>query len=100
MRRFLTALFFAMLPGAANAACSMCATWNAPQPPLHVYGNTYYVGVHGLAAILIKGPKGDILIDGDLDTSPPQIADHIRQLGVKMGDIKLILNSHAHSDHA
>ena len=102
--RFLFALMllagFAALPAQAAVTCSMCAEWNKPQAPLRIYGDSYWVGVHGLGAILIVGSKGDVLIDGDLDISPPQIADHIKALGFKLTDIKLILNTHAHTDHA
>ncbi len=80
--------------------CSMCATWNTPQKPFRIYGNTYYVGPHGLAAILITSPAGDVLIDGALRESAPLIAANIRELGFKLEDVKLILNTHVHHDHA
>jgi len=81
-------------------ACSQCATWSVPQAPFKVYGNTYYVGTHGLSSILIDSGAGLILIDGTLDQSAPQIAANIRTLGFRIQDLKLILNSHAHYDHA
>lgn len=80
--------------------CANCATWNAPQKPFRIFGNTYYVGTHGLSSILITSPRGHVLIDGALAMSAPIIADHIRALGFNLRDVKLILNSHAHSDHA
>src|SRR5579871_353789 len=80
--------------------CSQCAVWNAPQRPFKIFGNTYYVGPHGLSSILITSPKGDVLIDAALPESASQIASHIRSLGFRVEDIKLIVNSHAHSDHA
>jgi metallo-beta-lactamase class B len=75
-------------------------TWTQPQQPFRVYGNTYYVGSKGLSAILITSPEGDILIDGTLPKNAPLIEGNIRALGFKLKDIKLILNSHAHPDHA
>jgi metallo-beta-lactamase class B len=80
--------------------CSQCAEWNKPQTPFRIYGNTYYVGPHGLSSVLITGPEGDVLIDGDLAESAAVIAGNIRALGFKVEDVKLILNSHVHSDHA
>jgi len=80
--------------------CSNCAIWNTPQAPFKIYGNTYYVGPHGLSSILITSPAGDVLIDGALPESVSQIASHIRSLGFRVEDIKLIVNSHAHFDHA
>lgn len=71
-----------------------------PQDPFQIYGNTYYVGTHGLSSVLITSPTGHVLIDGDLPESVPQIAAHIRSLGFRVEDVKLILNSHVHFDHA
>jgi metallo-beta-lactamase class B len=85
------------LPG---QTCSMCAVWNQPQKPFTIYGNTYYVGPHGLSSILVTSPQGDILIDGALAESAPQIAQHIRDLGFRLQDVKTILNTHVHHDHA
>jgi metallo-beta-lactamase class B len=82
------------------SACKNCAVWNAPQEPFKIYGNTYYVGTHGLGSVLITSPAGHILIDGGLAESVPQIVSHIRSLGFRVEDIKLIVNSHVHYDHA
>ena len=81
-------------------ACSLCTVWNVPQAPFRIYGNTYYVGPHGLASILIVSDAGLVLIDGALPQSAPQIAANIHSLGFRIEDVKLILNSHAHFDHA
>jgi len=80
--------------------CASCKVWNAPQEPFKIFGNTYYVGTHGLSAILITSPSGHVLIDGALPESAEQIRDHIRALGFRIEDVKLILNSHVHFDHA
>jgi metallo-beta-lactamase class B len=82
------------------AACSSCAEWNEPTAPVRLHGNTYYVGTRGLAALLITSPEGHVLIDGGLPNSAPLILDNIRALGFHPGDIRLILNSHAHFDHS
>jgi len=74
--------------------------WNAAQKPFNIYGNTHYVGVHGLSAILITSSEGHVLIDGALPESAAPIAAHIRELGFRVEDVKLILNSHVHFDHA
>lgn len=97
------------LAGAAQAGtqahitdfkCGHCNEWNAPQNPFNIYGNTWYVGVQGLSALLITSPKGHILLDGGLPQSAPLIAKNIKALGFKMRDVKLIVNSHEHFDHA
>ena len=89
-------------PGVAqrNIPCSGCAEWNKAQAPFRIFGNTYYVGTHGLSSVLITSPGGHILIDGDLPESVPLIADNIRSLGFQLRDVKLIVNSHVHFDHA
>jgi metallo-beta-lactamase class B len=84
----------------APPPCKDCDTWNETQKPVRIYGNTYYVGVHGLSAILITSDRGHVLIDGALEESAPKIAASIRQLGFRIEDVKLILNSHIHFDHA
>lgn len=80
--------------------CPSCAEWNAPHAPFRVFGDTYDVGTAGLSAILITGPQGHVLIDGGLPESAPLIAANIRAAGFRVEDVRLILNSHAHYDHA
>lgn len=82
------------------AACSSCAEWNEPQAPVRLHGNTYYVGTRGLTALLITSPQGHVLIDGALPNSAPLILENVRALGFEVRDIRLILNSHVHFDHA
>jgi len=86
--------------GAAAIDCDQCENWNKDQAPFQIFGNTYYVGTHGLSSVLVTSPAGHVLIDGALPQSAPSIARHIEQLGFRMRDVKIILNSHAHFDHA
>ena len=80
--------------------CEVCATWNADQAPFRLFGNTYYVGVKGLSSVLVTSPQGHVLIDGGLPESAPKIIANIGALGFRIEDVKLILNSHGHIDHA
>ena len=98
MKTMYLKLFAAGL--AASAPPAFAADWNAPQEPFALYGNTYYVGPHGVSSVLVTSPAGHILIDGGSPESPAQIVQHIRQLGFKIEDVKYILNSHEHYDHA
>jgi metallo-beta-lactamase class B len=79
--------------------CERCDAWNKIHEPFRVFGNTFYVGVAGLSAILITSNDGLILLDGDLPQSAPLIAESIRRLGFRMEDVRLIVNSHTHHDH-
>ena len=81
-------------------ACPSCDAWSQPQAPFRIHGSTYYVGTRELAVILIASPQGHVLIDGALPNSAPAIMENIRSLGFEVEDVGLILNSHAHHDHA
>jgi metallo-beta-lactamase class B len=83
----------------APKVCEWCDAWNAPQEPFRVFGNTYYVGVAGLSAVLIASDKGLILLDGALPQSATLIDANIRKLGFRTDDLRLIASSHAHYDH-
>ena len=95
--RFTAAL---VLAGTAASMPVRAADWYAPQAPFPLYGNTYYVGTHGISAVLITSPAGHILIDGGPPDAQTQIVDHVRQLGFKVEDIRYILSGHEHFDHA
>jgi metallo-beta-lactamase class B len=74
--------------------------WNQPIAPFHIIANVYFVGTAQLGCYLIATPAGDILIDGALPESAPRIERNIATLGFRMHDIKFLLNTHAHYDHA
>ena len=80
--------------------CTRCPEWNAPLDPFRVFGNTYYVGTAGLSSVLITSDRGHILLDGGLPQSAEEIDRHIRRLGFRTEDVRLIVNSHTHFDHA
>ena len=80
--------------------CDSCAEWNAPQEPFLLHGQTYYGGTAGLSSVVVKTSAGLALFDGGLPQSAPEIAAHLAKLGLRLEDVKLIFNSHAHYDHA
>ena len=82
------------------AQCADGSGWDDPGPPFKVYGNTYYVGTAGLTAILVTSDEGHILLDAGLPQSAAVIDANIRTLGFRTEDVRLIVNSHAHFDHA
>jgi metallo-beta-lactamase class B len=65
-----------------------------------VLGNVYYVGALGVSAYFIQTPAGAILLDGGLQETAPLIEKNIATLGFRVKDVKVLLNSHAHFDHA
>lgn len=80
--------------------CSDCAAWNRPRAPFQIFSNSYFVGTQGLSAVLITSAAGHVLLDGGLPQSAPLISTSIRKLGFRIEDIKLIVVSHGHFDHA
>lgn len=74
--------------------------WNEPYEPFTVIGNIHYVGTAGVSSFLITTPEGHFLLDGILPQSVPQIAANIGTLGYDVRDVRYLLNSHAHFDHA
>jgi metallo-beta-lactamase class B len=82
------------------AQCAACAGWNVPRAPFRIFGNTHYVGTAGLSAILVTSPDGHVLIDGGIPASAPQVLANVRALGFRVEDVRMILNSHVHFDHA
>ncbi|UXI66561.1 subclass B3 metallo-beta-lactamase [Tahibacter amnicola] len=75
-------------------------SWSQPHKPFRVHGDTYYVGSQGLTALLITSPKGHVLIDVPMAENADLIEANIRSLGFKIEDVRIVLNSHAHHDHA
>lgn len=84
----------------APIRCTACAGWNAPIEPYPIAPDTWFVGTRGLGAVLIADPAGLVLIDGGLPQSAAHILDNVRKLGFESGQIRWVLNSHAHFDHA
>src|SRR5690242_17936720 len=94
------ALLFASTNLLAQRTGSQRAAWNKPFPPFQIIGNIYYVGASGVSSFLITTPDGHILLDGGLPETAPQIKKNIAALGFHIDDVKYLLNSHAHFDHA
>jgi len=96
----MAAASFAVQAQPADPFARSRLEWNKPQTPFHVIGNIYYVGPAGVSAFLIVTPEGLILTDGGLPESASMIEANIKALGYDIKNVKLLLNSHAHFDHA
>ena len=91
----------AQLDGPALAsACAGRDGWTDPAPPARLYGNTWLVGTCGIMAVLVTSPEGHILIDGGPPEAVPLIAANIRRAGFALRDVKWLLSTHEHPDHA
>src|SRR5688572_26892971 len=71
-----------------------------PAEPFRIAGNFYYVGASDVAAFLITGPDGHIVLDGGYPTTAPMIIASIAKLGFDIKDVEVLLNSEPHPDHA
>ncbi|GAN00155.1 metallo-beta-lactamase precursor [alpha proteobacterium U9-1i] len=76
------------------------AEWNQSFAPFNVIGNIYYVGPTNVSSYLITTDDGHFLIDGGFAQSAPQIIANVAALGFDIADVKYLLNTHAHNDHA
>jgi len=71
-----------------------------PAEPFRIAGNFYYVGANDIAAFLLTGPEGHVLLDGGYPSTAPMIMASIAKLGFDIKDVKVLLNSEPHPDHA
>jgi metallo-beta-lactamase class B len=71
-----------------------------PAEPFHIAGNLYYVGANDVAAFLITGPDGHVVLDGGYPSTASMIMASIAKLGFDIKDVKVLLNSEPHPDHA
>jgi len=98
----------ALLGAGIILAAGMVAVWQSaihrnrqvPFEPFRIAGNLYYVGTPDVTAFLLTGPDGDVLIDGGYPESATMIMASIAKLGFRITDVKVLLNTHAHEDHA
>jgi len=97
-----------LLAVAAVAAVVLFGRWRdasnrggqRPAEPFRIAGNLYYVGANDVAAFLLTGPEGHVLIDGGYPGTAPMIMASIARLGFRVADVAVLLNSEPHQDHA
>jgi metallo-beta-lactamase class B len=71
-----------------------------PAEPFRIAGNFYYVGANDVAAFLIAGPEGHVVLDGGYPTTARMIMASVAKLGFDIKDVKVLVNSEPHADHA
>jgi metallo-beta-lactamase class B len=92
-------LFLFFLAAVAALAAQDNPDWHLEFPAFKIAGNLYYVGTADLAVYLVNTPQGNILINSDFKQDLPVVKKSIQQLGLKYSDTRILLISHAHSDH-
>ena len=68
-----------------------------PAEPFRIAGNFYYVGASDIAAFLLTGPEGHIVLDAGYPTTASMIMGSIEKLGFDVKDVKVLLNSEPHA---
>jgi metallo-beta-lactamase class B len=99
MRRLLAPLWLALFCISTSYAAEPDASMTTPIAPFQIADNLFYVGSKDLASYLIVTSKGNILINANLATSPPQIRASVEKLGFRWTATRILLNSQAHYDH-
>ena len=100
LARPLALLVFLSLLVLQPARGAVDEDWTTPIPPFRIADTLYFVGSRDLAAYLITTPAGNILLNANYTSSPPQIRHSVEALGFRWRDIRILLISHAHVDHA
>ena len=86
--------------GLAQKSIENSTLQNQRFEPFQIIGSIYFVGAADLSSYLIVTPEGSFLLDGGLKETAPLIARSVGELGFRLEDVKYLLNSHAHYDHA
>lgn len=101
--KYFLAIVFSILTFSSISQAQLSETdqsWNQPVEPFKIAGNIYYVGANEITSYLITTPKGHILLDSGFKETVPQIKANVAKLGFKLEDVKYLINSQAHYDHA
>lgn len=83
-----------------QAQCAGKDGWSDPAPPIRIFGNVYDIGTCGITVLLIAGDEGAIVVDGATAEAVPSIVANLERLGLRPADVKRLLSSHEHGDHA
>lgn len=68
--------------------------------PQRVFGSIFFVGTHAASTHIIDTGEGLIMIDPGMPDSLALVVGNMNSLGFSERDIKIILLSHGHYDHA
>ena len=80
--------------------CDSCAEWNARARPSTSSATRTSSRPAGLGSVLVTSDAGHVLLDGALPQSAALIDANIRALRLRTEDVRVIVSSHTHFDHA
>lgn len=81
-------------------AYTVDASWLQPMAPLQIADHTWQIGTQDLTALLVQTADGAVLLDGGMPQMASHLISNMKVRGVAPEDLRLILLSHAHADHA
>jgi glyoxylase-like metal-dependent hydrolase (beta-lactamase superfamily II) len=91
-------------PAMPAAMAQLWQSWEDPAQqyvePFQIFDNVYYVGIDWVAAYVIDTGDGLILIDSLYGKWTRQLLRNMNQLGLDPADVKYVINTHGHFDHA
>src|ERR1700759_4340374 len=96
----MAASALSFVPAGSAELSARFAAMNQPLAPFRIADNLYYVGASDVTSYLIVTKDGLIVLDSGFEQTVPQILANIRTLGFDPKNVKFLLNSHAHFDHA
>ena len=68
--------------------------------PYKAFDNVWYVGICWVSAWVVRTSDGVVLIDTLHDPHTPALLDNLKKVGVQPAEIKYVLMTHGHLDHA
>ncbi len=81
-------------------AYTVDSSWLQPMAPLQIADHTWQIGTEDLTALLVQTADGAVLLDGGMPQMAGHLLDNMKLRDVAPQDLRLILLSHAHADHA
>ena len=101
----LCLVLLALMPASGHAQAGRSTTpqnpsWTEAVAPFRIADRLYHVGSRELTAFLIDTGKGLILLDAGMPEFAPTVLANIRALGFDPRNVRILLNSQAHFDHA
>lgn len=96
----IAAIVFWFSPATLERAYAFAQQDNNPEPPVEIAQGVYWVGASDVASYAIDTGDGLIVIDGGYTETAPQVLANLRALGFEPSDVRILLNTHAHFDHA
>lgn len=94
------AVFVSAAGHAQQPAAPKAEVGNEPFAPFKIGEGLYYVGASDYTSYLIVTKAGLVVIDGGDAPTGHQVVQNIRTLGFDTRQIKVLLNTHQHFDHA